>query len=171
MQQKTRNSMLLVVTALIWGVAFVAQSKGGSAIGAYSFNFVRFLIGAAVLVPVIFLLDRLGLSGKKPTNVREKKMLWLGGSACGVVMCIASNLQQVGINLGTNVGKAGFLTACYIILVPILGLFLKKKCSWNIWCGVGLTVVGLYLLCMSGAFSLRFSDGLLLLCADRKSVV
>lgn len=165
MQHRTRNSLLLILTALIWGVAFVAQSKGGSAIGAYSFNFVRFLLGAAVLLPVIKLLDRLGLSGKRPVTHEDRISLWTGGTACGVMMCIASNLQQVGINLGTAAGKAGFLTTCYIILVPILGLFLKKKCSWNIWGGVVLTVAGLYLLCMSGSMSLRFSDVLVMFCA------
>lgn len=160
-----RNSCLLVLTALIWGVAFVAQSEGGDAVGPYTFNCIRCLIGSAVLVPVIALLDKMGLTSKKPTTAAEKKTLLLGGVFCGVILCIASNLQQLGLYFGSSAGKAGFLTACYILLVPILGIFLKKKCGWNIWLGVGLTLVGLYLLCMNGSFVLQLSDILLLLCA------
>ena len=160
-----RNSCLLVLTALIWGIAFVAQSEGGDAVGPYTFNCIRCLIGSAVLVPVIMLLDKMGLTSKKPVTAAEKKTLLLGGVSCGVILCIASNLQQLGIFFGSSAGKAGFLTACYILLVPILGIFLKKKCGWNIGVGVGLTLVGLYLLCMNGSLSLQFSDVLLLLCA------
>lgn len=92
-------------------------------------------------------------------------MLLTGGIACGIALAIASNLQQVGIYMGSPVGKAGFLTACYTLIVPILGLFLKKKCGWNIWLGIAIAVVGLYLLCIQGDFSIQFSDFLLLLCA------
>lgn len=165
MSKTTRNQLLLILTALIWGVAFVAQSEGGDAVGAYSFNCIRSLIGAAVLVPVIFLLDKLGLTSRKPQTKEDKRVLWTGGICCGIVLCLASNLQQLGINFGTAAGKAGFLTACYIVLVPILGIFLKKKCTWNVWIGVALTVVGLYMLCINGSFSLQLSDILVLLCA------
>lgn len=165
MKQNVRNSCLLVLTALIWGTAFVAQTTGGDTIGAFSFNCIRSLIGGIVLIPVIHVLDT--KTDKKPKTAAEKKTLLTGGIACGCVMFIASSFQQLGINLGTEAGKAGFLTACYILLVPILGLFLKKKCGWNIWIGVVLTLAGLYLLCMNGTtgFSLRFSDGLVIICA------
>lgn len=165
MKQNVRNSCLLVLTALIWGIAFVAQTTGGDTIGAFSFNCIRSLIGGIVLIPVIHVLDT--KTDKKPKTAAEKKTLLTGGIACGCVMFIASSFQQLGINLGTEAGKAGFLTACYILLVPILGLFLKKKCGWNIWIGVVLTLAGLYLLCMNGTtgFSLRFSDGLVIICA------
>ncbi|MDO4976011.1 MAG: DMT family transporter [Eubacteriales bacterium] len=163
--KKIRNTLLLFLTAFIWGAAFVAQSSGGDAVGPYTFNCSRSIIGSLVLIPVIFLLDGLKLTNRKPVTKEEKKTLWIGGLSCGLVLCIATNLQQVGINSGTPAGKAGFLTACYIILVPILGLFLKKKSTWNIWLGVMLTVIGLYLLCMKGSLSLQFSDILLLLCA------
>ena len=165
MKQNVRNSCLLVLTALIWGTAFVAQTTGGDTIGAFSFNCIRSLIGGIVLIPVIHVLDT--KTDKKPKTDAEKKTLLTGGIACGCVMFIASSFQQLGINLGTEAGKAGFLTACYILLVPILGLFLKKKCGWNIWIGVVLTLAGLYLLCMNGTtgFSLRFSDGLVIICA------
>lgn len=160
-----RNSFLLILTAFIWGTAFVAQSKGGDVLGAYTFNCVRSFIGAGILIPVIFLLEKLGFGGRKPSSKKEKQTLWIGGIFCGVILCIASNLQQVGITMGTPAGKAGFLSACYIILVPILGIFLKKKCGWNIWIGVVLTIIGLYLLCMKGSFSLQKSDSLVILCA------
>lgn len=165
MKQNVRNSCLLMLTALIWGTAFVAQTTGGDTIGAFSFNCIRSLIGGIVLIPVIHVLDT--KTDKKPKTAAEKKTLLTGGIACGCVMFIASSFQQLGINLGTEAGKAGFLTACYILLVPILGLFLKKKCGWNIWIGVVLTLAGLYLLCMNGTtgFSLRFSDGLVIICA------
>lgn len=165
MNQKTRNQLLLVLTAFIWGVAFVAQSEGGDAVGSYSFNCVRSLIGSAVLVPVILLLDRLGLTSRKPKTKEDKALLLRGGICCGIILCLASNLQQLGINLGTAAGKAGFLTACYIVLVPILGIFLKKRCPWNVWVGVALTVGGLYLLCITESFTLQLSDILVLLCA------
>lgn len=160
-----RNSCLLVITALIWGIAFVAQSTGGSMVGPYVFNSIRSVIGAFVLIPVIILLDRLHLNSKKPVTGEDKKQLWLGGICCGTALCIASNVQQLGLYLGTPSGKAGFLTACYILLVPILGLFMKKRIDWNIWIGVLLALVGLSLLCMKGSFSIQFSDTLLLLSA------
>lgn len=162
---KLRNSFLLIITAFIWGTAFVAQREGGNAVGPYTFNCIRSIIGALVLIPVIFLLDKLGMTKKKTKTPEDKKTLFLGGTACGVALCLASNVQQLGLYFGTSAGKAGFLTACYILLVPILGLFLKKKCGWNIWAGVAITLIGLYFLCMNGSMSLQFSDTLLMLCA------
>lgn len=162
---KLRNSFLLIITAFIWGTAFVAQREGGNAVGPYTFNCIRSIIGALVLIPVIFLLDKLGMTKKKTKTREDKKTLFFGGTACGVALCLASNIQQLGLYFGTPAGKAGFLTACYILLVPILGLFLKKKCGWNIWAGVAITLIGLYFLCMNGSMSLQFSDTLLMLCA------
>lgn len=163
--RQIRNSLLLVLTALIWGVAFVAQSTGGDAVGPFSFNGIRSLIGSAVLVPVIFLLDKMGLGSKKPQTKEEKKTLITGGICCGTALFLASSAQQLGITMGTASGKAGFLTACYILLVPILGLFLKKKCGWNIWVGMLITIGGLYLLCMNGSLTFQNSDLMVLLCA------
>lgn len=162
---KIRNSFLLVLTAFIWGVAFVAQSEGGTAVGPYSFNCIRSLVGSAFLLPVICFLDKTGLSKNRPVTRQDRKTLIIGGVSCGTALCIASNLQQLGIYLGTPVGKAGFLTACYVVVVPILGIFFKRKCTWNIWIGVFLTLIGLYLLCMSGSFRLQFSDTLLIICS------
>lgn len=162
---KQRNSFLLVLAAFIWGIAFVAQSTGGDAVGPYTFNCIRSIIGGLVLVPVIRLSDRLHWSRKRPVSREDKRILLTGGIACGIALSIASNLQQVGITMGSPVGKAGFITACYMLIVPILGLFLKKKCGWNVWLGIVIAIVGLYLLCIQGSFSIQFSDFLLLLCA------
>lgn len=160
-----RNAGLLVITALIWGVAFVAQTKGGDAIGPYSFCCIRFFLGAAVLLPVIAVFDKLGVTKNKPKTKADKKQLWAGGIICGTFLCLMTVVQQVGLYLGVPVGKAGFLTTCYIILVPIFGIFLKKKCGWNIWIAVVITLGGLYLLCMKESFSLQKRDILILICS------
>ena len=164
-----KNSLLLLLTSFIWGVAFVAQSVGGEAVGCFTFNGVRSLIGAFVLIPVIYFLD----NQKKKELGEEKfleqkgdsKRLLLGGVCCGVMLCIASNFQQFGISF-TTVGKAGFITAMYILIVPILGLFMKKKVGVKVWLGVVLATIGLYMLCMtSESFSLSKGDFLVLICA------
>lgn len=163
---KIKHSLLLVITALIWGIAFVAQSEGGDAVGPYTFNCIRSIIGGIVLLPVIYIMDKKEKS-EDDCNYHKKdnKPLLIGGISCGIILCLATNIQQLGLYYGTSAGKAGFLTACYILLVPILGLFLKKKCGWNIWVGVMIAIMGLYLLCINGSISLQFSDLLLMLCA------
>ena len=164
-----KNSLLLLLTAFIGGVAFVAQSVGGEAVGCFTFNGVRSLIGAVVLIPVIYFLDaqkkkELG-EEKFLAQKGDKKTLLLGGICCGVMLCIASNFQQFGISF-TTVGKAGFITAMYILIVPILGLFMKKRVGAKVWLGVVLATIGLYMLCMtSESFSLSKGDFLVLICA------
>ncbi len=162
---KVRNSLLLVLTALIWGSAFVAQRQGGDAVGPFSFNGIRSLIGGAVLLPVIFVVDRIDPSDRKPKNREDKKRLVFGGVCCGTVLFLASSAQQLGLYMGTPAGKAGFLTACYILLVPILSLFMRRKCGWNIWVGILIAVAGLYLLCMNGSLAFQSSDLMVLVCA------
>lgn len=158
-----KNVIFLLLADIIWGAAFVAQRTGGDVVGAYSFNCIRSLIGFLVLIPVILFM---GTGETGATKKSDRRTLLVGGILCGVALAFASNLQQLGITLGSSVGKAGFLTACYILIVPILGLFLHKKCGWNVALGVLLAVIGLYFLCMtSGGFSLEKSDVLLLLCA------
>lgn len=160
-----KNSLLLLLTATIWGVAFVAQSVGMDYVGGFTFNMARSLIGSAVLLPVIWFMGR--NSSKKAEEIQgsgSRKDLLLGGLACGILLCLASNFQQFGIKY-TTVGKAGFITACYIVLVPILGLFLKKKCSPFIWLAVAMSVAGLYLLCITDDFSIGKGDILVLICA------
>lgn len=162
-----RQSLLLLLTAAIWGVAFVAQSVGMDYVEPFTFNAVRSIIGGIVLLPCIALLKKVnGGQDKAATEKKaDQKTLILGGVICGILLCIASNLQQFGIQY-TTVGKAGFITAMYIVLVPVLGIFLKKKAGIKIWCGVLLAVFGLYMLCMTdGSFSLQKGDFLTLLCA------
>lgn len=168
MNKKTlKNSILLIITAAIWGFAFVAQSVGGDAIGPFAFNFVRFVIGAVVLIPVILVKDGITENRDKPKNAKEYKTLLIGGLFCGIALCIASNFQQLGINLGTTPGKAGFLTSCYILIVPILSIFFKKRCPWTVWVGVVITIAGLFLLCINPneGFHVKTSDLIVLLCA------
>lgn len=161
-----KNSLLLLLTATIWGIAFVAQSVGMDYVGGFTFNAVRSIIGAIVLLPLIFFLDSrkpkvtLTLEEKK----KQKKTLLIGGLCCGIFLCLASNFQQFGIKY-TTVGKAGFITACYIVIVPILGLFLKKKCTFYVWIAVALSLIGLYLLCIKDGFSIGKGDALVFICA------
>lgn len=171
MKTKVRNSCLLFLTACIWGSSFVAQSVGMDYIGPYTFNCLRFLIGSLVLLPVIFFSQQKKKNQKDRSKDRtlQKKEMLCGGIVCGVVLCIASTLQQIGI-IYTTAGKAGFLTAMYIVLVPVLGLFLKRKAGLQLWISVGLALIGLYLLCMKGSFSLNGGDVLLILCAVGFSV-
>ncbi len=161
---RRRNSLILALTSFIWGISFVAQSEGGDAVGPYSFNCIRSIIGSLFLILIICITDKLGIT-HKPKDKQSRKTLLIGGVLCGIVLCIATNLQQMGIYLGTPSGKAGFLTACYILLVPILGLFFNRKCGLNVWIAVLLSLIGLYLLCINGEFKLQLSDTLVILCA------
>ncbi len=156
-----KSPLLLLLTAAIWGVAFVAQSMGMDYVEPFTFNGVRNLLGALVLLPVIY-----GMSGKKEAAEEENdaKTLWLGGVLCGLCLCVATSLQQIGIQY-TTAGKAGFLTAMYIIIVPVLGLFLKKKCSPFVGISIGLATVGLYLLSIKAGFSIGKGDIYVILCA------
>lgn len=162
-----KGNLLLMLTALIWGCAFVAQSVSMDYIGPFTFQSVRSLLGAAVLVPVFLILD----AGKKkagtyqaPTG-EEKKTLLIAGIVCGCIMTVAANLQQIGIQY-TSAGKAGFITAMYILIVPVLGLFLKKKVPGRIWLCILIAVVGLYLLSVTEGFSsISKGDVYVLLCA------
>ena len=170
---QVRNSFLLLLTAIIWGSAFVAQSVGMEHVEPFTFTFTRSIIGGVVLIPVIVLLRktdsaamRRDSQGKDFAGIKGiTKYEWLGGICCGIALCAASNFQQIGM-LHTTVGKAGFITALYVVIVPILGLFLRKRVPALIWFCVVLSVAGLYLLCMpKGAFSLAQGDVLVLICA------
>lgn len=162
-----RQSLLLLLTATIWGVAFVSQSVGMDYVGPFTFNAARSLIGAAVLVPCIALLKKLQKKeeGQEEVHKKEdKKTLIRGGICCGVILAVASSFQQFGL-LYTTVGKAGFITAMYIILVPLLGIFAGKKVGLRIGISVVIAVAGLYLLCMTESLKLEAGDILVLLCA------
>lgn len=154
-KEQIKGSLLLFLAAIIWGVAFVAQSVGMDYVGPFTFNCVRTLIGGLVLIPCIVFLNRGKV--KKKTDFTEKKRLLLGGICCGVALTTGSTLQQFGI-MYTTVGKAGFITAFYIIIVPILGLFLGKKCGLSVWISVVIALAGLYFLCITDGFSIGKGD-------------
>lgn len=170
---KIRNSFLLLLASFVWGISFVSQRTGGVLMGSFTFNGIRSFIGSLFLLGLYYVLRALrGRKGGGETvvrdesqAVRERRNLILGGIVCGVVLFVATSLQQVGLTMGTGSGKAGFLTACYIVLVPIWSIFLGKRCGWNVWVAVFMAVEGLYLLCMKGSFSMQTSDLLVLLCA------
>lgn len=162
--QQLRSSGILVLASLIWGISFAFQSMGGKALGAYTFNAARLLLGALMLFIITRFSDNWGIS-KRPITKAEKKLQFTTGLLCGIFLCIATNLQQVALNLGSAAGKAGFLTATYILMVPLICLIFKQMCGWNVWVAVAIAVVGLYFLCMQGEFSFSMPDILLLLCA------
>lgn len=165
-QKRIRSSLMLMLTALIWGAAFVAQSVGMDYVKPFTFNAARFLIGGVVLIPCIFILRRFqeeeALS--RAAAVRRRNMGIRGGLWCGVAICVASSLQQFGV-AQTTVGKAGFITALYIIIVPVLGLFAGKKVAATLWFSIVLATIGMYLLCLSGGLSVSRGDLLVFLCA------
>ena len=177
---RAKNAILLFITAAIWGVAFVAQSVGMDYVGPLTFNCVRSLLGGLVLIPLCLFTGRgkaaavqdagrekAAAQGAQPGSTRN---LLLGGLCCGLALCLASNFQQFGIQY-TTVGKAGFITACYIVIVPVLGLFFGKKCSPLMAVAVALSLGGLYLLCMTGGGGgLNRGDVLVLVCAFLFSV-
>ncbi len=159
---QVKNSMLLLLTAFIWGTAFVAQSVGMDYVEAFTFTCIRNLIGGAVLI--------LFLCWTKKGKIKVTKIELIGGICCGLALCAASNAQQLGI-IHTTVSKAGFITALYVVIVPIMGVFMKKKVPGSIWICVVLSVIGLYLLCMTGeSFSIGYGDFLTLICAVLFSV-
>lgn len=162
MKQKLINNGMLLLTAAIWGCAFVAQSVGMDYLGPFTFNSVRCLLGAAVLIPVILMVRR---DKTKEQKRRENpKTLLIGGLCCGAAFTIATTVQQIGI-MYTTAGKAGFITALYILIVPVMGIFLGKKAGVKVWIGVAVAVVGMYLLCIKEGFTISKGDFLILLCA------
>ncbi|MBE6939835.1 MAG: DMT family transporter [Ruminococcaceae bacterium] len=164
---QVRQIVFPVLAALIWGTAFVAQDMCADIIDTFTFNAVRSYIAVVVLMVIIAIFRKLS-----PPPVRteaEKKVarkdLLLGGFCCGTALAIASNFQQAGIAAGVDAGKAGFITALYVVLVPLCGILFKRKVSLPVWIAVGLSVISLYLLCIKGDFTLAFGDLLVLVCA------
>ena len=150
-------NLMLLVTAAIWGFAFVAQRVAMDHMGPFSFNAVRFLLGAASLLPLIWFFSR-----KKAvaTTTAAKTSIWLAGGVAGAILFVAAALQQVGL-LDTTAAKAGFITGLYMILVPFLGLFLRHVTGLNAWLGALLALVGLYLLSINADFSMSRGDFLM----------
>jgi len=167
MSKKMRGNLMLLLTALIWGTAFVAQSAGMDHVQPFTYNDVRTLIGGLVLIPVILLFDRLKPTDSRPSVAEQKeinKNSLIGGICCGTVLCVASCFQQFGVSM-TTAGKAGFITALYIVIVPLMGVFIKKKIPKIIWLCVAIAVAGFYLLCVKEGFSVGTGDLLVLCCA------
>ena len=170
-KSQLKGSLMLLLAAFIWGSTFVAQDK--AATEPFTFIASRNLIGALVLVPIIAVIDvfskKKGILPKDFKVLSYSKKEVIGGIFCGVILFIAASLQQYGIFLypkdGAAAGKSGFITALYIVLVPIAGLFLKKKAGINIWISVAIATVGMYLLCVKSGFSVHYADLILFLCA------
>ena len=166
MQQtnSVKGIAMLLLCAFIWGTAFVAQSVGADLLGPFSFNGIRSFLGAFFLVPCIAVIDK--LSGKPLTfwgtdNNHKRGDLITGGICCGVLLTVASTLQQAGIAY-TSAGKAGFITALYIVIIPILGLLVKKRVTLMQWAAVGVAAVGMYFICINEGFSINKGDLIIL---------
>ena len=162
------GALLLSLGALIWGTAFVAQSLGMEHIGPCAFNAARSFVGSLALVPVALVGDRL----RKPDASQNQavfswrnRSLWTGGALCGLFLSAATLLQQAGLQY-TTAGKAGFLTSLYIVIVPVLGIFLGRRGGTKLWCAVALALAGAYLLSAAGeSFGVQLGDGMVLGCA------
>ncbi len=174
MSKNFKGNILLFTTAFIWGCAFVAQVSAMDTIGPFTFGFTRNLIGAFFLIPIIYFFSRSknksneSFNTKPSISIKEKfsnnRNLIIGGLSCGVALFIAGSIQQIGLQ-HTTAGKGGFITALYIVFVPICGMFLKKKVSPIIWGCVAMAGLGLYLLTIKNTLTIEFSDLLVLLSA------
>ena len=163
-----RQVVFPILAAFIWGTAFVAQDVCADSMGAFTFNATRYFIAVLALLVLIVIMDATKKNKPQLTPEEKKasrKKLWLGGFCCGTALAVASNFQQAGMVAGTDSGKAGFITALYVVLVPLFGLFFKRKINLPVWIAVALSVAALYLLCIEGSFSLAAGDLLILVCA------
>lgn len=169
MNKQLKGSLILLLTALIWGSSFVAQDVGGNSVGPFTFNASRWIVGAITLMPVMLSVKKVTPEGKKVFDGLPKKPELIGGSVCGVILFISSTLQQVGISLygeeEAAAGKSGFITALYIILVPLFGVFLKKKIPFRVWVSVIIALMGIYFLCITESLKLSSADIFVFLCA------
>ncbi|MBR4577381.1 MAG: DMT family transporter [Clostridia bacterium] len=159
-----RGSLLLLLGAVIWGAAFAAQRMGMEHMPPFTFTGVRMLLAGIVILPLSLLMNRKGEASRRTPEGRTAQRK--AGMLCGLLLFAATSLQQAGL-VYTSAGKAGFVTALYVVLVPVAGLiFLKKKTGGMIWAGVGLAVIALYLLCVpADGFRIETGDGLVLGCA------
>ena len=158
---------MLLVASMIWGFAFAAQDAA-SEVGAFTLGFARSLIAGVFLIFVIILLDRAMRTERKLFSrgkIDITKYELIGGVICGTVLALASAFQQIGINRGTDGGKAAFITALYVVVVPIYSLLLKKRAPLNVWISVGIAAVGFYLLCIKNDLTVSLSDLLVVACS------
>ena len=160
---KLKNAFMLFLTAFIWGTAFVAQSVGMDYLEPISFNGIRNIVGGAALIPCIAVLGKINGTSNNLEEYNRKDLI-KGGIFCGLLLFLASTLQQMGLQY-TSAGKGGFITAFYIVIVPLFGLFLKKKIGWKVWLAVGIAIGGLYFLCITEKLSIGKGDVLIFLCA------
>ena len=169
MKTQTKHSLMLMLCAFIWGTAFVAQSAG-SGMGAYSFLAGRSWLAVLVLLPTVYAFDALrrrqGAASGRPADHAGRRTLLTAGLCCGTLLFAASAAQQIGITLNPSTAKAGFLTAMYVVLVPVFGLFLGRRGNARLWLSMVIAVGGLWLLCMKNGFGgIEVSDWILLSCA------
>ena len=164
MNKQLKGSLALLTATIIWGFAFIAQSVGMDLIGPFTFQMVRCLLAVALLVPLSFLLDLGKCSMKESLNKWKNPKLWKSSIFCGIALFAASSLQQVGL-VYTDAGKAGFITAMYIVLTPVVGLFRGNRVPKSTVFSVALAVVGLYLISCVGASSINKGDLFLMGCA------
>lgn len=157
MNKELRSSLLLLITAMIWGLAFVAQRVGMDYLGAFTYNGLRFGLGSLSLLPVIKFFAKPSEDDKEKNIQENNAYLIKYGVIAGSILFIAASLQQVGI-VYTTAAKAGFITTLYIVLVPILGLFLKQKTSINVWVGAIVATLGLYFLSINENFTIAYGD-------------
>lgn len=166
---QVRQVVFPIITAMIWGSSFVAQSTSTEHIGAFTFNAARSFVGFLALLVVVQIFRMVRKEPEIQQTPEEKKAgrkgLVLGGICCGIALALACNLQQLGMVAGASAGKTSFITTLYVVLVPICGLFLKKRVSPTVWISVLLAVAGLYCLCIKDSFSIAPSDLLVMLCA------
>ena len=164
MNKKLKGSLILLLATTIWGSAFVAQRMGMNNVGPYTFQAARCFLAVLVLIPISILSDRKKKDQKTYFRRWKNKTLWKAGLLCGIPLFIACNLQQLGL-VDTDAGKSAFLTAMYIVFVPIIGIFLKRKPTWTIPVSVLIAVAGLYFLSCVGVTVIQKGDLLLLGCA------
>ncbi|MBO5333183.1 MAG: DMT family transporter [Clostridia bacterium] len=158
MKTKFKSTILLFLTAIIWGFAFVAQRVGAEFVGAFTFNGIRFMLGFLSLIPVILIFE------KDKFNLESLKNTLLPGLLAGTVLFIASTLQQYGVEITQSAGKAGFLTGLYTVLVPLIRFVMGKKTSAFTFIGAIFALVGLFFLCMTGNdVSFGFGDIVLII--------
>lgn len=176
MKRKSTNNFLLALTAFIWGSAFVAQSVGMDYLGPFTFNSIRCLMGGIVLIPELLLFKRNGRKKSQEqvaevagAGIGSRKDLIVGGICCGLALAAGSSLQQIGL-VYTTAGKAGFITALYIVIVPVMGILLGKRVRLKVWIGVVLAATGMYFLCITEGFSIAKGDFFVFLCAAAFSV-
>lgn len=166
--ENLKYSLLMALAALIWGTAFVAQRMGAGLLDAYSFNAVRSFVGSLALLPVVLTLGRRGAAAQLATRAGRRDLV-MGGAVCGLALTVSTLFQQVGLE-GTTAGKAGFITALYILIVPLLGLFLGRRVGWTVWLAVALALLGMYRLCIKDGFTMEPGDLMVLRCAFTFSV-